>query len=58
MTVRTQVGVMVVVMLLGLAPQVCAQSAPDAWQVTVAPYLMAAGMNGTAGIGRPASSRC
>ena len=52
MTVRTQVGVMVVVMLLGLAPQVCAQSAPDAWQVTVAPYLMAAGMNGTAGIGR------
>jgi hypothetical protein len=38
--------------LLGVAVEGRAQSPPGAWRVTVAPYLMAAGMNGTAGIGR------
>jgi len=38
--------------LLGVTAEVRAQAAPDEWNVTVAPYLMAAGMNGTAGVGR------
>jgi hypothetical protein len=38
--------------LLGVAAEGRAQSAPDAWKVTVAPYLMGAGMSGTAGVGR------
>ena len=38
--------------LLGVAADGRAQSAPDAWKVTVAPYLMGAGMSGTAGVGR------
>lgn len=40
------------VVLLGLGAAVRAQPAPDGWKVTVAPYLMGAGMNGTTGIGR------
>jgi len=47
-----RVAGIVSVVLFGLCTAVRAQSAPDAWKVTVAPYLMAAGMNGTTGIGR------
>jgi hypothetical protein len=38
--------------VLGPAAAAVAQPAGDEWRVTVAPYLMAAGMSGTAGIGR------
>jgi hypothetical protein len=38
--------------VLALASAAEAQAPQDGWQVTVAPYLMAAGMNGTTGIGR------
>jgi hypothetical protein len=41
-----------VLVLLGAATGVEAQPAPDDWAVTVAPYLMGAGLNGTTGIGR------
>lgn len=46
------VGIMVVGMAgLGPVAQAQAQPAPDEWQVTIAPYLMGAGLNGTTGIG-------
>jgi hypothetical protein len=56
MTSRMTMGKRIVVggclALFGQTASVWGQPAPDAWHVTVAPYLMAAGMNGTAGIGR------
>jgi len=52
MTRLGKIGMMTCLVLLGQAAGVRAQSPPNAWKVTVAPYLMFAGMNGEAGIGR------
>ena len=51
MTTYLRIGVVACLVLVGQTADVRAQAAPDGWRVTVAPYLMAAGMNGTAGIG-------
>lgn len=47
-----RLGAIASVMLLASAAVVRAQAPPEGWQVTVAPYLMAASMNGTTGIGQ------
>jgi hypothetical protein len=47
-----RVGAVAAMVLLALGADVRAQGPVDGWQVTVAPYLMGAGMNGTTGIGR------
>jgi hypothetical protein len=51
MTTYVRIGVVACLVLVGQTTEVRAQSAQDGWKVTVAPYVMAAGMNGTAGIG-------
>jgi hypothetical protein len=52
MTTRARlVGWIACTALLGVSAVAGAQPAPDAWKITVAPYMMAAGMNGTTGIG-------
>lgn len=43
---------MATAILLATGSDLRAQSAPDAWQVTIAPYLLGAGLNGKTGIGR------
>jgi hypothetical protein len=46
---RSHVGVVLgmVVSVLAVASPAAAQAPPDTWQVTIAPYLMGASMNGT-----------
>ena len=48
---RRLLGVLVLLSALVSAPAAYAQPAPDEWRVTVSPYLMGAGLSGTAAIG-------
>lgn len=47
MTMRTRIAVLVAAVAAVAAVPVAAQSGSDSWQFTLAPYLMAAGMEGT-----------
>ena len=50
MSVRSLLGLLATTALLLVGPNAAAQSSPDGWQFTIAPYLVAAAMDGTVGI--------
>ena len=52
MNAKMKVGALVAAILLAPGAAARAQAQPEGWQVTLAPYMMGAGMNGTTGIGK------
>ena len=50
MSAKSILGLLATTALLLVGPNAAAQSSPDGWQFTIAPYLVAAAMDGTVGV--------